>query len=323
MINKGRYKPLNSPDAPKENPTTTTASNGSFTPQEKIPAVKPKKPVTKVITRKGREQSSLSSDDAECLTVDEDEDFEDEIQRKETVKKKKPERVRKISDSKKDPETGKKKTTTRKANFQKKGSGQTVSLMVGSVATVIGSVVTQDESITSPKDKVGTTTIEGFDDYHESTDVMPNEDNITPTKKMSMAARIGAMVTKNKEKKLVSKESTVNIYKMCPVLEHDQFLSLYCKNRKCRRAICALCLEEEHKGHDVRDLNKSDTDDMESLLSLLDSTDRSFSSLRDRLTNAKQTITQSTKKAVETLEARRDAAMRMFDKLTQEMLDYR
>ena len=66
------------------------------------------------------------------------------------------------------------------------------------------------------------------------------------------------MVTKHKEKRLVSKDSSVMKFTMCPVSEHDQFLSLFCKNKKCQKAICPLCLIEGHKDHDVCDLSKAE-----------------------------------------------------------------
>ena len=214
-------------------------------------------------------------------------------------------------------------------NPQRKGS---VANVVGSVASMVGSVVTQDASMSTRKYPVPTP--DDMDGANESSDVVDGVQEITQgsskrkkekggSSKTFLATKIGSMVTKNKDKRLVSKESIVMKFKMCPVTEHDQFLSLYCKERNCQRAICPLCLIESHKDHDVCDLTKAEKQSKENLTSALEVISKSYKSLKVKLTTARQSITESTRNAIESLEARRAAVMKMFDKLSQEMADQR
>ena len=221
-----------------------------------------------------------------------------------------------------------------KKNSSKKSSnkGSSVASVVGSFGAVVGSVVTRDASMSTIKYQAAI--LEDMDGANESSDVVddvPETTRRSPkskkqksgSSKTSLATKIGSMVTKHKDKRLVSKDSTVMKFKVCPVTEHDQFLSLYCKESKCQLAICPLCLIERHKEHDVCDLTKAEKQNKENLTSALEVTSKSHKSLKVKLTNARQSITESTRNAIESLEARRGAVMKMFDKLSQEMADQR
>ena len=222
--------------------------------------------------------------------------------------------------------------TTKKCsskNFSQKGS---VAKLVGSVASVVGSVVTQDASMSTIKYQIATQ--DDLVGTNESADAVDDVQELTKgssqrkkekgrSSKTCLVTKIGSVVTKREDKRLLSKNSTVMKFKMCPVSEHDQFLSLYCKERKCQRAICPLCLIESHKDHDICDLNKAEKQSKENLTSALEVTSKSYKSLKVKLTTARQSITESTRNAIESLEARRGAVMKMFYKLSQEMVDQR
>ena len=213
---------------------------------------------------------------------------------------------------------------TKKRSMKKSSEKCSVANVVGSVASVVGSVVTRDASMSTKGYQVAT--LEDMAGTNESSDAV---DGVQETAKKSsksktgkdgsLATKIGSMVTK----RLVSTDSTVMKFKMCPVTDHDQFLSLFCKERKCQTAICPLCLIESHKGHDVCDLTKAERQNKKNLTSTLEVTSKSYKSLKVKLTNARQSITESTRNAMESLEARRGAVMKMFDKLSQEMADKR
>ena len=217
---------------------------------------------------------------------------------------------------------------TEKGSMKKSSEKGSVANVVGSVASVVGSVVTRDTSMSTQRYQVAT--LEDLAGTNESSDAVDGVQETTKKssksktgKDGSLATKIGSMVTKHKDKRLVSKDSTVMKFKMCPVTDHDQFLSLFCKEKKCQRAICALCLVESHKDHDVCDLTKAEKQNKKNLTSTLEVTSKSYKSLKVKLTNARQSITESTRNAIESLKARRGAVMKMFDKLNQEMADQR
>ena len=220
---------------------------------------------------------------------------------------------------------------TKKCSMKKSSEKGSVANVVGSVASVVGSVVTRDASMSTQRYQVAT--LEDLAGTNESSDAVDGVQETTKKSsksktgkdglRQSLATKIGSMVTKHKDKRLVSKDSTVMKFKICPVTDHDQFLSLFCKERKCQRAICPLCLIESHKDHDVCDLTKAEKQNNKNLTSTLEVTSKSYKSLKVKLTNARQSITESARNAIESLEARRAAVMKMFDKLSQEMADQR
>ncbi len=344
IVGKAKYKPLQSQecahDQQDNQDISTQGSQSSTSKRKQIPAeitqtkkfsekdaseaisAKPKRNSEKQETKtaKTNPDKNPSSPGAEIQKqagwtrgrTDDQDQLHDEFDRREEEPKAKK------SNSTKNKDATTTKSTKKKSQASKKSGS--ISAMVGAVTSVMGSVV-QDKAGSAQPSPVAA--IEGLEELDESSETGGNEDQSGEEAKMSIAGKITAMVSKHKSKKLLSKDSIVINFKMCPVPEHDQFLSLYCQNKKCQKPICALCLREEHKDHEVRDLNKVQSENRETLSSLLDKTTRTFKSLKITLTSAKQTITESTKNAIESLESRRETVMKMFDTLREEMVDSR
>ena len=100
---------------------------------------------------------------------------------------------------------------------------------------------------------------------------------------------------------------------------HRNELSLFCEEPDCQTPICALCLKDEHKGHEFDGLQESKEKRLKTLTDEIDSFKKNLTSNREKVEILKRENDQKHIACKEQIELAREQTIRMthekFDKL--------
>ena len=104
--------------------------------------------------------------------------------------------------------------------------------------------------------------------------------------------------------------------------EHDSDLRLYCKEQGCGVAICALCLIQEHKGHDVVDREEARRDKKrDMLIARVEKLTERLNAKMDQVQTAKNEGEGIQKTCLAMLESRRDQVKKIIDEKFDELVE--
>ena len=104
--------------------------------------------------------------------------------------------------------------------------------------------------------------------------------------------------------------------------EHDSDIRLYCKEPGCSVAICALCLIQGHKGHDVVDIKEVRRDKKrDMLIARIEKLTERLNTKKDQVQTAKNEGEGIQKTCLAMLESRRDQVKKIIDKKFDELVE--
>ena len=106
--------------------------------------------------------------------------------------------------------------------------------------------------------------------------------------------------------------------------EHDAELSLFCKNTKCRKAICQLCMIKHHKMHDVVDIREELKLKRKTMISMIDTISSDVQTFKSGLISAQGKIITKQESCVALLRKTRDQHIKQmfqtYDHMIQQAL---
>ena len=107
--------------------------------------------------------------------------------------------------------------------------------------------------------------------------------------------------------------------------EHDAELSLFCKNTKCRKAICQLCMIKHHKVHDVVDMREELKKKHKTIISMIDTISSDIQVFKSGLISAQAKITSKHESCVALLKKTKiqhvKQIFQMYDRMIQQALN--
>ena len=104
--------------------------------------------------------------------------------------------------------------------------------------------------------------------------------------------------------------------------EHGSDLILYCKEKGCGVAICALCLIQGHRGHDVVDMDEARREKKRNMLvARVEKLTEKLNAKKSQLQTAKNEGEGIQKTCLAMLESRRDQVKKIIDKKFDELVE--
>ena len=89
-----------------------------------------------------------------------------------------------------------------------------------------------------------------------------------------------------KDKKAYEKEKL----KFEQYQQHERDVTLYCENSDCRQPICSMCLLNEHRTHDVKDILQDQSEKSEAIFSTLEPLSKNLHVIKQKILRTKKDL---------------------------------
>ena len=103
--------------------------------------------------------------------------------------------------------------------------------------------------------------------------------------------------------------------------EHGKELILFCKEMKCKKAICPKCLTRSHLGHKVVEIEEIEKEQKEALVTKLDDVEQRLERNKTIIGKAENDVLKKNQACVNELKKQKKEVMKTFNEMIQNATD--